>query len=58
MKIKLNPDDNLPWNITLKLYNLTVIVRPVFQEENMNVSMIYKMLQYERIDISEGIDIN
>ena len=36
MKIKFNPDDNLPY----KLYNLTVIVRPVFQEENMNVSMI------------------
>ena len=24
----------------------------------MNVCMSYKMLQYDRIDISEGIDIN
>ena len=34
MKIKLNSDDNLPLNKMLKLHNLTIIVRPVFQEDN------------------------
>ena len=34
MKIKFNSDDNLPLNKILKLHNLTVIVRSVFQKDN------------------------
>ena len=34
MKIKFNLDDNLPLNKILKLHNLTVILRSVFQEGN------------------------
>ena len=34
MKMKLNLDDNLPLNETLKLHNLKIIVRSVFQEDN------------------------
>ena len=34
MKIKFNPDNNLPLNKILRLYNLTIIVRSVFQEDN------------------------
>ena len=34
LKIKFNSDDNLPLNKTLKLLNLTIIVRSVFQEDN------------------------
>ena len=34
VKIKFNPDDNLPVNKILKLYMLTVIIRTVFQEDN------------------------
>ena len=34
MKIKFNSDDNLPLNETLRLHNLTRIVRYVFQEDN------------------------
>ena len=34
MKIRFESDDNLPLNKSLKLYNLTIIVRSVFQEEN------------------------
>ena len=33
MKIKLNSDDNLSLNKTLKLHMLTVITRSVFEEE-------------------------
>ena len=32
MKIKFNSDDNLPLNKILKLHNLTVIARSVFEE--------------------------
>ena len=34
MKIKLNSDDNLPLNKTLKLHMLTLIVRSVFEEDD------------------------
>ena len=34
MKIKLNSDDIVPLNKILKLHNLTIIVRSVFQEDN------------------------
>ena len=39
MKIKFNLDDNLLLNKTLKLHNLTVVVRSVFEE---NVNIIHK----------------
>ena len=34
MKIKFNSDDNLPLNKTLKLHNITVIIRSVFEEDD------------------------
>ena len=34
MKIKFNSDHNLPLNKTFKFYNLTIIVRSVFEEDN------------------------
>ena len=34
MKIKFDADDNLPLNEILKLLNLTIVVRSVFQEGN------------------------
>ena len=34
MEIKFNSDDNLPLNKTLKLHNLTIVVRYVFEEYN------------------------
>ena len=33
MKIKFDLDDSLPLNKTLKLYNMTIIVRSVFEED-------------------------
>ena len=33
MKIQFNSDDNLPLNKILKLHNLTIIVRSIFEED-------------------------
>ena len=33
MKSKLNSDDSLPLNKILKLHNLTIVIRSVFQED-------------------------
>ena len=32
MKIKFNSDDNLPLNKTLKIYDMTIVIRSVFDE--------------------------
>ena len=37
MKIKFNSDDNLPLNKILKLRNLTIIVRSVFEEDGSSI---------------------
>ena len=50
MKIKFNSDDSFPLNKTLKLHNVTIIVRSVFEKDGkyypqffqMNVCMSYK----------------
>ena len=34
MKIKFDSDDNLPLNKTLKLHNMTITVRSVFEEDD------------------------
>ena len=34
MKIKCNSDDNLPLNEKLKLHNITIVIRSVFEEGN------------------------
>ena len=41
MKIKFNSDDNLLLNKILKLHNLTVIARSVFQEDNKYYPQIF-----------------
>ena len=33
MKIKLDPDENVPLNKILRLHNLAIVVRSVFQED-------------------------
>ena len=33
MKIKFNSDDNLPLNKILKLYNMTIVIRSIFEED-------------------------
>ena len=42
MKIKFNLDDSLPLNKTLKLHNMTIIVRSVF-EEDVKYYIIHKL---------------
>ena len=66
MKIKFNSDDNLPLNKILKLHNLIIVVRSVFKEGGKYYSHVFvddtlykvRMLEYDRFDISERIDIN
>ena len=33
MKIKCNSDENLPLNKPLRFHNITLIIRPVFEED-------------------------
>ena len=66
MKIKFNSGDNLPLNKILKLHNLAIVTRSAFQADNKYypqalldvVFMNYKMLEYDRIDVLNGIDAN
>ena len=56
-----NLDDNLPLNKTLELYNMVTIVRAVFQKSNKFYFQVFLgecMVYYDRIDVSEGIEIN
>ena len=66
MKIKFNSDDDLPLNKPLKFHMMTIIIRSVFEEDGKLYPQFFldffvwsiKMLEYDRIDISEGIDVN
>ena len=35
MKIKFDLDDDLPLNKLLKLHNMTIVVRPAFQKQQI-----------------------
>ena len=41
MKIIFNSDDNLPLNKTLRLYNLTIIVRSVLEEDGKYYPQVF-----------------
>ena len=41
MKIKFNSDDNSPLNKILKLHNLAVIVRSVFEEDGKYYRQVF-----------------
>ena len=41
MKIKLNSDDNLTLNETLKLHNVTIVIISVFEEDGKFYPQIY-----------------
>ena len=71
MKIRFNTDDNLPLNKPLKLNLLTIIFRCIFGDGKfypqlylndclyeLRVTNNLKMLEYDLIDISEGIVVN
>ena len=67
IKIKLDSDDKLPLNKTMKIPIMVIVVRAIFYENNIMLSTSFlrwisvqniKMLYYDRIDVSEGIGIN
>ena len=66
MKIRFNANDNLPFKKPLKLHLLTIIFRYISEEDGNFYPQLYlddclyelSMLQYDRIDIPEGIDVN
>ena len=41
MKIKFNSDDNLPLNEILKVYNLTIVVRSVFEDDGKYYQQVF-----------------
>ena len=41
MKIKFISDDGLPLNKVLRLYNLTIVVRSVFQEDKKYYPQVF-----------------
>ena len=68
MKIKFNSGDDLPLNKPLKFHSITLVIRSVFEEDGKLYPQVFsddtlnelsiKMLEYDRINISEGIDVN
>ena len=41
MKIRLSSDNNLPLNKILKFYNLTIVLRSVFQEDSKYYPQVF-----------------
>ena len=41
MKIKFNPDDNLPLSKTLKFHNITIIIRSVFEKDGKSYPQFF-----------------
>ena len=70
MKIKFNSDGELPLNKTIEIPSMTIVVRAVFHENNKYYPQVFldeclyklynniKMLYFNRIDLSEGNDVN
>ena len=67
MKIRFESNDNLSLVIILKLSMLTIVVKSIFEEDGKYFQQVFsyeclvgviKMLLYDRIDVSEGIEIN
>ena len=70
MKIKFNSDGELPLNKTIEIPSMTIVVRAVFHENNKYYPQVFldeclyklynniKMLYFNRIDVSEGNDVN
>ena len=66
MKIKFDSDNDLPLNRLWQFSTMAIVIRSVFKDERKSYPQIYlgeclyelQMLEYDRIDISEGIDVN
>ena len=67
IKIKFNSDDDLSLNKPLKFHAMTIIIRSVFEKDGKLYPKVFftwrfvwiiKMLQYGKINVSEGIDVS
>ena len=66
MKIKFNSDNDIPLNKQLYFLTITVIIRNIFEEDCKYYPHFFldeclyevQMLEYDRIDISEDIDMS
>ena len=65
MKSKFFSDNILPLNKAIEIYIMTIIARAVFHEKKKILSthffrrMLIQIIKcYDRIDVSEGIDVN
>ena len=69
LKIKFRSDDDLPLNRSLEFCIMTTTIRHVFEKDGKLYPQVFlddtlyelnikKMIEYERIDISNGIDIS
>ena len=70
MKIKFHSDGELPLNKTIEIPSMIIVVRAVFHENNKYYPQVFldeclyklynniKMLYFNRIDLSEGNDVN
>ena len=65
-KIRFNSDVALPLNTVIKFHALTIVIRCIVEKNGKYYPEIHlddalfqlQMLEYEKIDISEGIDVN
>ena len=61
-KIKFLTDDSLPLGKLIYFSTMTIIIRCVFKQNGVYHPQLYlsniKMIYYERIDCSEGIDLS
>ena len=65
MKIKFYLDGNLPLSKTIEVPIVTIVIRTVFLENNKYYLQVFldecqnkKMIYCDRIDVSEGINVN
>ena len=66
MKVRFNSDDDLPLKKTVELHNIIIVVRSNFHVEKINYRKVFlgeylhklKMLECDRIEMSEGIGVN
>ena len=63
MKIKFNSDDSLPLKEAIEISSMVIVFRAVFHENDKHypqsiILINIKVLYFDRIHVSEGIDFN
>ena len=63
MKIKFNSDDSLPLKEAIEISSMVIVFRAVFHENDKQypqsiILINIKVLYFDRIHVSEGIDFN